>query len=113
MAPLGKNGFPLFDSLDSITWRTSRSAKLIRQCAYGDKIPTKRRVGAASNRDYVIAFGFAGARQTYTCPSPFLKKPRSPSHGRCRRIRVLTLNPEGSIALLRMCAIASSIESVA
>jgi len=40
-------------------------------------------------------------------------KPRSPNHGNARRRRATRLRPNGSIALVRMCSIASSTESVA
>ncbi len=66
----------------------------------------------------------AANRRLRACPersrmgqSPYLHcrrgKPRSPSHGNARRRRATRLSPNGSIVLVRMCAIASSMESVA
>src|SRR5690242_2984005 len=53
------------------------------------------------------------ADQTALHHACFAANPRSPSHGKCRRARRTTRRPNGSIALLRIWAIASSTESVA
>ena len=54
-----------------------------------------------------------GGRQSAQQTVPSWDSPRSPSQGKCRRTRATRLSPKGSIALLRICAMASSTESVA